>query len=315
MSHLKTIASSITENTIYWAPRNEKFKEMIKKVLKMSEIRKKYIDILTDDESLKTYSLVFTHKSADPVNNYEFYEILGDATLNKIIPWYIIRRFPQLKNPEFVTIIARLKINLASKKSFSAIAAKLGLWEFISADTLTRSSEMKKTLEDVFEAFFGATELLLEERCAIEMNIDPKIVQGIGSIAMSKLGEKLFDEEKIRLTYNDLVDAKTRLKELTDAKNKKDMFNDHQKHLLSTLKYESVKNGLLTTTRVICHENHVLGTGVASLKTDSEQIAAEHALSSLRSMGISREVPQIYQKLESMNNVVVVVTNKKKSCC
>ena len=299
MSFVKAIASTIVENTIYYGPRDEKFKNLIRSLLKMSEIKTKYINILTDEKSMQVYSLVFTHKSADPVNNYEFYEILGDATLNKIIPWYIIRRFPQLKNPEYVTIIARLKINLASKKSFSTIASKMGLWEYISADTIIRTSEMKKTLEDVFEAFFGATELLIEERCAIECGIEQKTIQGIGAIATSTLGAKLFDEERINLAYNELVDAKTRLKELTDAKNKKEMFNDKQKSILSSLKYESVKNGLLTTTKIFINDTCIIGTGVASLKPDSEQIAAENALSSLRNMGIYREVPLIYQKIES----------------
>jgi len=302
MSYIKPIASTIGENTIYLGPRDDRFKALIRRLLTMSEIKSKYIDILTDQESLKIYSFVFTHKSADPINNYEFYEILGDATLNKIIPWYIIRRFPQLKNPEFVTIIARLKINLASKKSFSTIAAKMGLWEFISADSLTRTSEMKKTLEDVFEAFFGATELLLEERCAREYNVDTKVIQAIGSVATSKLGEKLFDEEKIQLTYNHLVDAKTRLKELMDARNKKDFFSDNQKRLLSSLKYESVKTGLLTTTTITCNNSNIIGSGIAALKPDSEQIAAENALAHLKSIGIYKDTPFIYQKLETMNS-------------
>lgn len=303
-TYVKPIASTISENIIQYAPRDDGFKKLIKALLKLGEINKKYIEILTDVEGMKVYSVVFTHKSADPINNYEFYEILGDATLSKIIPWYIIRRFPQLKNPEFVTIIARLKINMASKRSFSTIAQKLGMWKYVTADTLTKTSEMKKTLEDVFEAFFGATELMLEERCATALNVDEKMIQGIGSIAMFKLGSKLFDSEEIKLSYTELVDAKTRLKELIDMKNKKDsynnfIFNDYQRNILTSIKSDSVKNNLITTTTITAG-TEILSVGSASLKTDSEQIAAENALSKLKSLGIQKEIPAIYQKLANI---------------
>ena len=260
----KPISASIQENVIYLGPRDDRFINLIKTLLCMAEIKPKYIDLLTDKDGMVIYSTVFTHKSADPVNNYEFYELLGDATLNKIIPWYIIKRFPQLKNPEFVAILARLKINLASKTTFSTIAQRIGMWEFISADTITRTSEMKPTLEDVLEAFFGATELMLEERGAKLLGLDEKILQGVAGVAMFRLGSKLFDEDDISLDYEKLVDAKTRLKELCDLR----------KDLGQNIKYVSERVGLSVESRVL-FVNEVIGIGKASLKKDADQNAAQ----------------------------------------
>jgi dsRNA-specific ribonuclease len=285
----KPISASIQENVIYLGHRDDRFINLIKTLLRMAEIKPKYIDLLTDKDGMVIYSTVFTHKSADPVNNYEFYELLGDATLNKIIPWYIIKRFPQLKNPEFVAILARLKINLASKTTFSTIAQRIGMWEFISADTITRTSEMKPTLEDVLEAFFGATELMLEERGAKLLGLDEKILQGVAGVAMFRLGSKLFDEDDISLDYEKLVDAKTRLKELCDLK----------KDLGQNIKYVSDRVGLSVESRVL-FANEVIGIGKASLKKDADQNAAQCALTNLLNRGIYRNPPPIYQKLKDI---------------
>lgn len=291
MQYSKPISASIQENVIYHGPRDDRFVNLIKTLLRMGEIKPKYINLLTDKDGMVIYSTVFTHKSADPVNNYEFYELLGDATLNKIIPWYIIRRFPQLKNPEFVAILARLKINLASKTTFSLIAQRIGMWEFISADTITRTSEMKPTLEDVLEAFFGATELMLEERGAELLGLEEKILQGVAGVAMFRLGSTLFDEDDISLDYEKLVDAKTRLKELCDFK----------KDLGSNIKYVSERVGLCVESRIL-FGNDVLGIGKASLKKDADQHAAQAALNTLYKRGIYKNPPPIYQKLKDIQN-------------
>lgn len=292
MQYSKPISASIQDNVIYHGPRDDRFVNLIKTLLRMAEIKPKYIDLLTDEDGMVIYSTVFTHKSADPVNNYEFYELLGDATLNKIIPWYIIRRFPELKNPEFVAILARLKINLASKTTFSTIAQRIGMWEFITADTITRTSEMKPTLEDVLEAFFGATELMLEERGATLLGLEEKILQGVAGVAMFRLGSKLFDEDDISLDYEKLVDAKTRLKELCDFK----------KDLGSNIKYVSDRIGLSVESRVL-FGNEIIGIGKASLKKDADQNAAQSALTNLFKRGIYRNPPPIYQKLKDITRL------------
>ena len=94
------------------------FQEFVRIILQLSRLKNKYILKLTNKENMEIYKKVFTHISIDAVNNYEFYEILGDVTLNKCIVWYLKDRFPQLHNAAGVKILARLRINLVFEKIF-----------------------------------------------------------------------------------------------------------------------------------------------------------------------------------------------------
>jgi len=91
------------------------------------------------------YGKAFTHVSIHTENNYEFFEILGDATCNKAIVWYIQERFPVLRNTAGVKVIARLRINLVSKKKFSVLAEKLGFGDFISCEKEIKERRVLET--------------------------------------------------------------------------------------------------------------------------------------------------------------------------
>jgi dsRNA-specific ribonuclease len=172
----------------------------------MSKLKQKYIEILINRDNMKVYQSVFTHMSVDELQNYEFYEILGDVTLNKAIVWYLKDRFPKLQNAAGVKIIARLRINLVSKKHFGYLAEKLGFLEFIRADADIKSQKQTSLLEDVFEAFFGATEFLL----------DTILGNGSGYGICFRIVKAILDQEFISLRYEDLYDPITRLKETFD---------------------------------------------------------------------------------------------------
>ena len=131
---------------IYLGSRGEDFKKLIRSVLKKSKLKKKYIDMLTDNESMKSYASAFTSDSVDEDNNYQVMEQLGDLTGNKFIVMYMYKRFPQLKCSEGVKVVARLRINYGSKNSFAEFARKLGFWTFISATNDLRQRKMKSLL-------------------------------------------------------------------------------------------------------------------------------------------------------------------------
>ena len=77
------------------------FRVFIRGLLLHAGIKESRIELLTDDYCMKEFTKSFTHKSIDPVHNYEYYETLGDVTSNKIVVWYFHRRFPDLfNNPE-----------------------------------------------------------------------------------------------------------------------------------------------------------------------------------------------------------------------
>ena len=75
--------------------------------------------------------MVFTNPTADPQNNYEMMEMVGDATCNTCLVWYFFRKYPNLNNKEGVKIIAKLKIFYAATKTFFRIAERYGFMPFI----------------------------------------------------------------------------------------------------------------------------------------------------------------------------------------
>lgn len=321
---------------IYYGNRDNKFTNMIKKVFKMGKLKNEYISKILEGDGLNLYKKVFTHPTADSQHNYESLEILGDSIVNCCIVWYLSRRFPQLNCPEGVKIIARLKINLVSKKMFADFGYKLGFWPYVSADMEIRQNKMKPTLEDVFEAFFGATQKLVDE----------KIRKGVGYSICYNITEYLFDQIDISLKYEDLYDAKTRLKELFDVFKQEKMVNGRMLRSIGQLKYVTTKDRAtkinytkIYRKKVSSSANDVLlqklldlektldrnysnqlniknvisslrkngakttedleliGEGSASLKPDSEQKASEKALEYMKKIGYVRDIPNFYKTL------------------
>lgn len=270
---------------IYSGDRGINFENMIRSILKKGKLKEEYIDrIITNGKEL--YSQAFTHPTANPDNNYEPLELLGDSIVNCCIVWYLSRRFPQLNCQDGVKIIARLKINLVSKKIFADFGDQLDFWKYVSADKETRDTKMKKTLEDVFEAFFGATQKL----------IDSEIRMGVGYSICYNIITNLFDTLHISLKYEDLYDAKTRLKEVFDF----------FKETIGQIKYENERVDRIQYVKVFRlytdsrgkKQKILLGEGSAALKPDAQQRAATRALEYLNREGkFIKEVPEIYKKL------------------
>jgi dsRNA-specific ribonuclease len=270
--------NNLLDNKIYKGSRGSDFKDLIRMVLQKGKIKQKYIDELLSETNLKIYSIIFTDKTADPINNYEYYETLGDSTANNCIVWYLSRRFPQIFCAKCVKILARLKINYVSKTTFSSIAQTLNFWKFITASENERSTKMKPLLENVFEGFFGATQLILDNKFGI----------GTGYAICYNIIKNIYDDIQISLRYEDLFDAKTRLKELFDS--------EKIKSSLGPLIYETVKTPENMNETVVKAGTLIIGKGVSALKTNSEQIASENALKYLaNTKGIFKSVPEEYK--------------------
>ena len=72
-----------------------KMLNMITNILMIrGKLKSKYVvKLLEVPEVLGYWERAFTHKSYDPINNYEFLEFLGDGTVNNCTKWYISRKF------------------------------------------------------------------------------------------------------------------------------------------------------------------------------------------------------------------------------
>lgn len=269
---------------------NESFKEFIYKFLKRSKLKRKYMKELTSPVNMKIYESVFTHISIDPDNNYEFYEILGDVTLNKCIVWYIKDRFPMLQNALGVKIIARLRINMVSKKNFSIISQKMGFLPYIRADEEHKSTKLSSLLEDVFEAFFGATEFI----------IDRMISVGSGYGICYQLLKSILDEEYISLKYEDLYDPITRLKETFDYY-RPNIPGRSCPLIWGNMRIENVKNEenqqVVRLYQVDGSKKKLLCTKIAPLLDEGKQAVCVEYLEYLEKHGYKKPVPEYYTSL------------------
>lgn len=290
------------QEQIYTGPRNSSFKKLITDLLERGNLKSKYIDVLTADINMTKYGQAFTAASANETCNYEIFEQLGDLSANKFIVWYAYNRFPQLRCPLGVKVVARLRINYGARKSFSRIADDLGFWSFISASEEERSRKKKDLLEDCLESFVGCTESILDEAFR----------PGVGYGIVYDILSSVFDKIPMSLRYNDLYDSKTRLKELFDAY--KDLgtwvYIDTRDEMLaeSTLyrvpDHCTCKRASKRSTGpgrrdfvLVPHRDWVrIGNGVAAKKSDAQQKAAEDGLSTLRRDGWTKAVPAEYDQ-------------------
>ena len=272
------------ELIIYEGKRGKEFTDFIRKLLLKGRLKDKYINLLMSKDSMDVYNYAFTSDTADPINNYQIYEQLGDLSANKFIVSYAYNRFPQLRCSKAVKIVARLRINYGSKQTFSKIADELGFWDFITASEDQRSNKKKPLLEDTLEAFIGATEYL----------IDTKVMNCVGYAIVYDILASIFDEIDISLKYRDLYDSKTRLKELFD------LFG---KDALGTLEYKVTKDEVTKINTAIVYQKigarfeKELGRGTAALKNSSEQAAAAMGIETMRRMGYEKKTPRIYVEL------------------
>jgi dsRNA-specific ribonuclease len=261
----------------YYAPRGDKFKNMIRKVLvEKSALKEKYVDVLLS-RGMPLYDKAFTHKSIDPNYNYEYLEILGDVTANKCIIWYLHRRLPRLSEDRAGAnaVITFLKNSFVSKKSFNEIGESLGFWDFISASKDVRDREKKSLLEDCFEAFIGATEMV----------IDDNIRRGVGYDVCYSIIKNVFDDKKIPTEYSGLKGSVTMLKELRESAEfkarigvieEKQFVVPNQQHgkTFNMSRYIIYRNGL------------IIGDAIKNKLSDAIEESSRQALEVLKREGI-----------------------------
>lgn len=292
---------------------NESFREFIYQLLALSRLRPVFLDRLTTPHCMKVYRQVFTHISIDPENNYEFFEILGDVTLNKSIVWYIKDRFPQLQNAQGVKVIARLRINLVSKKHFAHLADKLGFHRFIRATDEFHRQKSMCLLEDTFEAFFGATEWLC----------DHHLSPGSGYGICFRIIQTILDQEPMSLRYEDLYDPITRLKETFDYY-RTQFVGRVCPYIWGTMKFETSRtdtnqyivrlvqlhhhhpNSTSSSAVIVAnhekkdprsHTRQVIGTTITPYVDDGKYEVCTQFLDFLEQKGFKRPIPDYYESL------------------
>lgn len=272
---------SLDTSPIILGNRGIEFQGFIKRLVMRGNLTEKYANILTGPEGMDLYSMAFTNPTADPVKNYEMLEMTGDSTCNNCLVWYFFYKYPHLNNKEGVKTIAKLKIFYAATKTFFMIADREGFQPFISARQERMFHLREKTMEDCFEAFFGATQYLL----------DTYVRQGVGHAICYEIFKSFFGEIAIETRYYKLVDNITKLKELADSH---PMYQGSRimkiEYMKSGFEQRTV-GGLVVTHVMVILDNGMkvkIGEGKASKGPVANQKAAQDALRRLKSVGIVR---------------------------
>jgi len=180
---------------------------------KRSGIKDEVIPKYINENTIDRFVVAFTHVSFDPINNYEYYETLGDATINKCTAWYFHRKFPSLqKDPSANYKLSLLKTQHSGKESVAKISSSLGLFKLVRYRSQYEDKKKKvkfvvinnKFHTDIFEALMGCIEDVID-------NIEGLFV---GAAIVYNIVSSVMDQESYSLELEEIVVAKTRLNEL-----------------------------------------------------------------------------------------------------
>ena len=180
------------------------FTKLIYGLTKLSGLTETQLKKIVNPHTIETvYKVVFTHSSASK-DNYEYYEFRGDGVVNKAIINFVVDRFPQLCMPEGVPILTNLKNRLQSTQVLSRLGRKLKITQFLIQQT-NIPINIESVSEDIFEAYFGATEMLID-----------RILPGVGYTACQRILFKILEREQISLAFEDIYFSKSVIKEFLE---------------------------------------------------------------------------------------------------
>lgn len=157
-------------------------------------VKDELVHLYVAADMMASWCKAFTHKTIDPIFNYELFEINGDNALKWAFPHYLLSRYPNLKEK----MVSELNVYYMSKVEQVNLFRKMGLIDFVKA-------KEKVTFEvtgDCFEAFFGALEYVSNQVA----------VEGLGIINVLRMISVLYDENiKIDVEKHAYGAAKTQV--------------------------------------------------------------------------------------------------------
>jgi dsRNA-specific ribonuclease len=207
-----------TPRDVNRATKKQSFKEFIYGVLSLGNLTEKHKDEIWAEGSQDLLQ-AFTHETYGDGQDYNFFEFAGDTIVGFFVAFYIIERFPHIRNAKWTT---RIKHNLISKRYLAQYAMNAGFFPYIrfgakmqadideNPDFATNIAYLS-LLEDVLEAFFGALSMTI---------VKLGYLQGSAAQTCFEILRVFLDTREISLNYRDLFDPITRLKEFYEARNK-----------------------------------------------------------------------------------------------
>lgn len=148
----------------------------------------------------------FTHKSADPNENYEAIETVGDKFMGALFVEYLNVKLG-VDNPEALTGLGH---RYMSKEFQGALSKKIGLDRLAQTGEWIRRDDISLH-EDLLEAFFGALSIA-----------GNAITRGLGYALCYNMMQYIMSGVSIDLTFT--KDSRTMLKEISDIDATDDLY-------------------------------------------------------------------------------------------
>ena len=221
-SHYSFINMAQQERLFQQLGRDPLFRDFIHDIVLRMGLSEEQSTVIITPTTLMEFAKCFVTRSADPMYNYEMYELTGDTCLNKAVVMYFytvlqatherkrLREESQGRvfHPDvrMVDYFNKLKALYISTKEYYDIASRLGFGDFIRLGPRDVRDEIDKLLEDSFEAFIGCFEVM----------VDRYIQPYYGHQFVANFIKYIFTSRHINYHPDLLYDSVTLLKETND---------------------------------------------------------------------------------------------------
>jgi len=207
----------------------ELFQEFIMDLIERMGVSKedltKLFSPVNKEKNMKEFAKCFVTKYADPIYNYEVYELAGDSSINNAIVMYFLNQIKSAQeeykktHPDFIpgknTIdyYNKLKSLYISVKELNDFATRLGFDEFLIIGDIAPVKQKNpdfdpdKLVTDSFEAFIGCFEFM----------VDRYLKHLYSHYYVSNFVHYLYTSRKIDYRPEVLYDYITLLKETNDT--------------------------------------------------------------------------------------------------
>lgn len=266
------------------------FVNFLRDLLQKAELREETIDKILDKQFYREqFEAAFVHKSYDinAKKNYEKFEQLGDLVLNMAIVNYVVKKFPVIESAHW---LSNIKHRLISGKSFAQIASDANFYPYIKmSDELKQDinkkieiateknmnyinevEEYRKILEDVFEAFVGTLQWIVDDYVSMEA--------GPGYAVAYSFIKKFLDKIEIPTHIEKIFDPISLVKEIYDHQR----WPNKTSQMTKSTKNEETGMNTVIYIAPIKDKRVFLGRGESFDKTEARRKAAEKTLEILK---------------------------------
>ena len=239
------------------------FKPFLVELLKRASLTSKEIEAITNNT--KYYNLfqqAFVHKSynADARANYEKMEMMGDLVVNMVAVNYALKKYPEIQSAHWMS---NIKHRIVSGKNFALLASSVGFYQHIKISkelkeiideklkrykgkkAIAEIKDYQALLEDVFEAFCGTLQFIINERT--------EMIAGPGYAVCYAFVSSFLDKIEIPRNVEDVFDPISLVKEIYDNFNQQG-YNWPSTNDRMTVWRRNTSNGEFETTYYVQYD-------------------------------------------------------------